>query len=281
MLFKQFGNIDAYPICLAAKDKDAIIDIIKGIVPSFAAINIEDIESPKCLEIVDALDLNIPVFHDDQHGTAVVVLAALINALKIVDKSKDVKIVIAGAGAAGYGIANLLYAYGFMNMLVIDSKGIIAKNRRDKYKKRIGEITNKEELEGSLEDALKDADVFIGVSGKADLLTRNMIRLMNKDAIIFALSNPDPEIMPEEAKEARIIATGRSDYYNQVNNLLVFPFLMRMVLDKGIKKIDEQLLLRYAILLSEASEHIDEKHIIPDVTEAKTIELLMNIIREA
>ncbi|RMF31650.1 MAG: NADP-dependent malic enzyme [Candidatus Nitrosothermus koennekii] len=279
MLYKQFGNIDAYPICLSTKDKDAIIDIIKGITPSFAAINIEDIESPKCLEIVDALDIDLPIFHDDQHGTAVVTLAALINALKIVNKSLDAKIIVAGAGAAGYGIINLLHSYGFKNILALDSKGIITKeNREDRYKRRIGSITNSEGIEGSLIDAIKDADVFIGVSGKPNLLTRDMIRLMNRDPIIFALSNPDPEITPEEADEARIIATGRSDYYNQVNNLLAFPFLMRMVLDKRIKKIDEELLLKYATMLSNATKSIDEKHILPHITDKNAIDSLIDMI---
>lgn len=250
LLYKQFGDIDSYPLCLSAKDKDEIITIIKGITGSFAAINIEDIESPKCLEIVDALNLPIPVFHDDQHGTAAVVLAELINALDIVKDIRDALIVIAGAGAAGYGIVNLLYYAGARNMIVIDSKGIITKhNREEKHKKRIGELTNLSSIEGSLIDAIDGADVFIGVSGKANLIDRSILKKMN-EPIIFALSNPDLEIMPEDAKEARIIAIGRSDYPNQINNLLVFPFLMRLVLDYRLR-IDSELLLRYAHVLAD------------------------------
>ena len=279
VLYKQFGNVDAYPICLASKDKDVIINVIKNIIPSFAAINIEDIESPKCLEIVDSLqDLDIAVFHDDQHGTATVVLAALLNALKVVGKRlEDALIVIAGAGAAGYGIVNILYYAGARNVLCLDSKGIISKyNRSDKYKKRIGMLTNSSLLEGSLNDALRGADVFIGVTGRSRLLDKSMINLMSDDAIIFALSNPEPEIMPENAKDTkvRIVATGRSDYNNQVNNLLVFPFLMRLVLDKRLK-VDYKLLLRYAKILADSIEDkVDEHYIIPNIMDKDALDNL-------
>ncbi len=281
MLFKQYGNIDAYPICLSTKDKDEIINTIRNITPVFSAINIEDIESPKCLEIVDALnDLPIPVFHDDQHGTAAAVLGALINSLKIVNKSIDSKIVVVGAGAAGYGIINLLYEYGIRNIIALDSEGIINRyNRSNKYKKIIGEVTNKECIEGNLYDAVIDADVFIGVSGKGGLLNKEMIRLMN-DPIIFALSNPDPEIIPYDAKKygVKIVATGRSDYSNQINNLLVFPFLMRLVLNKK-SKVDNRLLLRYALMLADSIENIDYEHIIPRITHRGVINRLREITK--
>jgi malate dehydrogenase (oxaloacetate-decarboxylating) len=281
MLFKQYGNINAYPICLSTKNKDEIISIIKNIIPSFGAINIEDIESPKCLEIVDALnDLPIPVFHDDQHGTAAVVLAALINAFKITNKSLDSKIVVVGVGSAGYGIINLLYEYGAKNIIALDSKGIINRyNRSDKYKKRIGEITNKDCIDGDLSTALRDAEIFIGVSGKGGLLNRDMISLM-RDPIILAISNPDPEIIPDDAKRygVKIVATGRSDYNNQVNNLLVFPFLMRVILDKK-SKVDGKLLIRYALMLANSIDKIDYEHIIPNIIDAKAINKLKESIK--
>ncbi|OGF31482.1 malate dehydrogenase, partial [Candidatus Falkowbacteria bacterium RIFOXYB2_FULL_35_7] len=232
ILFKEFAGIDAYPICLAEQSVEKTIETVKNIAPSFGGINLEDIKAPECFEIENALqDLGIPVFHDDQHGTAIVVLAGLINALRVVGKSKEkVKVVVNGAGAAGIAITKLLIEYGFdsANFLMLDSKGIIFKGRDDlvenKYKMKMAEITNKNILKGDLAQAMDKADIFIGVSVK-NIVNQDMIRSMNGKSIIFAMANPEPEIMPDLALEAgaMVVATGRSDFPNQVNNVLVFP----------------------------------------------------------
>src|SRR3989339_549805 len=228
-LFKRFANIDAYPICLATKDTEEIIQTVKRIAPGFGGINLEDISAPRCFEIERRLieELYIPVMHDDQHGTAVVVLAGLMNALKVTGKTmEEITVVLSGSGAGGLGIASLLLEAGVKKMIILDSVGIIALGREgmNDYKDVFAKRINPEGRTGSLADALVGADVFIGVS-KAGLVTQEMVRSMNTDAILFALANPVPEIMPEEAKEAgaRVIATGRSDYPNQVNNVLAFP----------------------------------------------------------
>ena len=219
LLYKLYGDIDAIPICIKTQESKEIIKIIQNIAVNFGAINIEDIESPKCFEIVEVLNktLDIPVFHDDQHGTAIVTVAALLNSLKLVKKDiKKVKIVVLGAGAAGYGITNLLVYAGAKNIIVLDSHGAIFKGRKNinKYKDRIANITNSNNIKGNLETVINGSDVFIGVSGHNNILTAKMIKSMNEDPIIFALSNPDPEINPYKAKKAgaKIIATGRSDF---------------------------------------------------------------------
>jgi len=290
IIFKQFGNINAFPICLATQDEYEIIKIVECIAPLFGAINIEDIESPKCLEIVDSLQqrLDIPVFHDDQHGTATVALAALINALKITGRDlNQSRIVVAGAGAAGYGIVKILYHAGAKNMLAVDSAGIINEGRAEHmnpYKLHIAKITNKENISGSLEEALQNADVLIGVSGRANLIKMEMIGSMSKDPIVFALSNPVPEIMPEDIKQggARIIATGRSDYYNQVNNALIFPFLLRAVLDARIPKIDEKMLANVATSLSKlVGRKLSEKYILPPITDKRILSTIAKSVKSS
>lgn len=275
VLYREFGGISAFPICLNETKKEKIIDAIKAIEPVFGAINLEDIESPKVLEISEELEnsLSIPVFHDDRHGTSVVALAALLNSLKLVDKKLQlIKIVVAGAGSAGYGITKLLIATGCKNIIVADSEGVIYKGRlkgMNKYKHELAQITNLKKEKGNLSDAMKNADVFIGVSGKKNLLTGQMIKRMNKDSIIFALTNPDPEVKPEVAKAsgAKIVATGSYLYPNKVNNALVFPHIMRVILDKKIKKITTDLLIATAQAIAKTipEREINCDNIIPDM----------------
>ncbi len=288
MIFRHFGNINAFPVCLATQDKDEIIRTVKQIAPVFGAINIEDIESPKCLEVVEALqrDLDIPVFHDDQHGTATVVLAALINALKVVHKDqKQARIVVAGAGAAGYGIVKILAHAGARNLLAVDSTGIINDERTknmNTYKRQIASTTNREKINGSLEDAIRDADVLVGVSGRAKLITSKMIGTMSKDPVVFALTNPEPEIMPVDAKQggARIVATGRSDYHNQVNNALIFPFILRAALDARIPKIDERMLVNVATNLSRlVGNKLSERHILPPINDRRILPAIAKALK--
>lgn len=245
LLFKHFANIDSVPIVLDTQNTEEIIQTIKNIAPSFGAINLEDFAAPKCFEIEERLkaELDIPVFHDDQHGTAVVVLAGLINAMKAVGKKlNEAKIVIVGAGAAGTAITKLLHLYAEPEIILVDSKGAISHNRDDlnDQKSELLTITNQNNINGSLDDALKDADVFIGVS-KADLLTKEHIAKMAKSPIVFALANPNPEISPELAREANVavLATGRSDLPNQVNNAVAFPGIFRGALDNGVQKITD------------------------------------------
>jgi malate dehydrogenase (oxaloacetate-decarboxylating) len=281
VLFKTFGGINATPLCISTQDKEEIVSFVKAIEPIFGAINIEDIESPKVLEIVERLqnELPIPVFHDDQHGTAVITFAALLNAIKLVGNKElhNIKVVIAGAGSSGYGIFKILQKTGCRNIIVIDSKGSLHKDRREGidnlYKKDIADKTNPNKLSGNLEQMIKDADVFIGVSGKGGLLTANMIKSMNKDPIIFALSNPDPEIIPDNALKAgaRIVSTGRSDYPNQVNNALVFPYMLRALLDNRIKSISEDMLIAvsYAIAGLIKQDQLKEDYIIPKLNDPR------------
>ncbi|HET8709533.1 MAG TPA: NADP-dependent malic enzyme [Candidatus Saccharimonadales bacterium] len=246
MLFKHFAGIDAVPIVLDVHTPDEIVAAVKAIAPSFGGINLEDIAAPKCFEIEERLkrDLPIPVMHDDQHGTAVVTLAGLINACKVTGRAmKDVKIVLVGAGAAGVAIAKLIYKYAGSEIIAVDSKGIIVKGRDhlNEEKERLLEFTNPHNVSGSLADALKNADVFIGVS-QPNLLNGDMIKTMAKDPIIFAMANPVPEIMPDEAKTAgaAVIATGRSDFPNQVNNSLAFPGIFRGALDNRVRDITDE-----------------------------------------
>ncbi|MGH9876451.1 MAG: NAD(P)-dependent malic enzyme, partial [Nitrososphaerales archaeon] len=273
---------------LATQDKHDIIKTVEQIAPVFGAINIEDIESPKSLEIVEHLqrELDIPVFHDDQHGTATVVLAALINALKVVDKDlEEARIVIAGAGAAGYGIVKILVHAGAKHLLAVDSAGIINEERAEnmnRYKRQIANTTNREKISGSLEDAIRGADVVVGVSGRAKLITRKMIGTMSKDALVFALTNPEPEINPADAKQggARIVATGRSDYHNQVNNALIFPFILRAALDARISKIDEQMLANVATNLSRLVENnLSERYILPAINDRRILPAIAKALK--
>jgi len=270
MLYREYGNINAFPICLDTKNKKKIIEIVKALEPVFGAINLEDIESPKVLDISNELDetLPIPIFHDDRHGTATIVLAALVNSLKIVGKRiGEIKVVILGAGSAGYCICQLLHYSGCRKMSVIDSKGPIfgGRTNMNKYKKEITKYTTKEK--GTLENLLEGADVFIGVSGVPNILKSKMVKSMNKDPIIFALTNPNPEIDPFTAKKAgaRIIATGSYQYHNKVNNALVFPYLMRAILDLKIKTIDMKVLYSTALAIANTvkKSDLEENHIVP------------------
>ncbi len=278
LLFKKFANIDAYPICLDSQDSEEIIKAVKMISPGFGGINLEDISAPRCFEIEERLkkELDIPVFHDDQHGTAIVVLAALINSLKVVEKDKDkIKVVISGAGAAGIAIAKLLIKFGIKNLILLDSKGIIYEGRENLNlaKEKMSKITNQEKIQGDLSKALKKADVFIGVSSPG-ILKPEMINLMNSQQIIFALSNPIPEIMPDLAKEggAKIIATGRSDFPNQINNVLAFPGIFRGALDNRITQITEEMILVVAQTLASIVEKPIPEKIIPSVFEPNIVE---------
>jgi malate dehydrogenase (oxaloacetate-decarboxylating) len=279
VLYQEFGRVSAFPICLNTTKKEEIISTIKAIEPVFGAINLEDIESPKVLEISEDLEklISIPVFHDDRHGTAVVVLAALLNSFRLVKKDMaSSKIVIAGAGSAGYGIAKLLDAAGCKNIVVTDSGGAIYKGRKEnmnKYKKELSIITNHTKKRGSLADVLIGSDVFIGVSGKSNLINPSTIQKMNSQPVIFSLTNPDPEIRPDVAKKsgAKIIATGSYLYPNKVNNALVFPHLMRAILDKRIKKITTDILLvaAKAIANTVPSKELDYEHILPEMEDKK------------
>lgn len=257
-LFKEFGGVDAFPIALKTQDTEEIIHIVKNISPMFGGINLEDISAPRCFEIEERLinELDIPVFHDDQHGTAIVVLAGLINALKLRGgKIDELKIIINGAGAAGIAIAKILFASGAKNIILVDSRGIIFEGREEgmnKIKNEMARLTNKKNIKGGLLEASRGSDVFIGVS-QPNILTKEMVKTMNSNPVIFAMANPVPEIMPDEAREAgaKIIATGRSDFPNQINNVLAFPGLFRGVLQAGIKKITMEMKIAAAQALAD------------------------------
>jgi len=296
VLFKVLGTINAIPLCISTQDKEEIIRIVKAIEPCFGAINIEDIESPKVFEILKRLrnELSIPVFHDDQHGTAVITLSALINSLKIINKKVDsIKIVISGAGSAGYGIFKIINEAGCKNIVVTDSKGAIYKERKDLisdnsenlYKQEIARESNPAGLVGNLDEVIKEADVFIGVSGKAGLLREDMVQSMNRDAIVFGLTNPDPEILPPSALKAgaRIVCTGRSDYPNQVNNAVVFPSVLRALLDTRAKGLDEKMLVTasYAIASLVEDAHLKEDYVIPKVNDPRILPIVTNRLKEA
>lgn len=292
VLFKTLGGINAIPLCISAQDKEEIIRFVKAIQPGFGAVNIEDIESPKVLEIVDRLkdELDIPVFHDDQHGTAVIALAAVVNALRLVGKRLDaIKMVIAGAGSAGYGIFKILHQAGCRNIIVSDSKGAIYQGRSDvgsnKYRQEIAEKSNPGKVSGSLVDIIRGADLFVGVSGRGGIVSKDMVKTMNHDAIVFALSNPDPEILPSEALQggARIVATGRSDFANQVNNAVVFPSVLRVLLDLRARYIDEDMLVAvaYAIASIVDSNHLSENFIIPRVNDPRILPVVTQTLKNA
>jgi malate dehydrogenase (oxaloacetate-decarboxylating) len=282
ILFREFGGVDAYPIVLATQDTEEIIRTVKMIAPSFGGINLEDISAPRCFEIESRLDseLDIPVFHDDQHGTAIVVLAGIINGLKITRKRKeDIKVVVNGSGAAGVAITKLIYSYGVEDIIVCDSKGIVSSDRDDlnPVKRELLLFTNRMNLRGSLQNALESADVFIGVS-KANLLSEDDVRMMAEDAMIFAMANPVPEIMPDIAKRAgaRIVATGRSDFPNQLNNVLVFPGIFKGALSCGVKRFSVEMKIAAAQGLAGciSDDELSEDMIIPspfDKNAAKAV----------
>lgn len=284
VLFKEFADIDAVPIVLATQDVEEIIAVVKAIAPTFGGINLEDISAPRCFEIEKRLrqELDIPVFHDDQHGTAMVTLAALINALKVTGKKiSQVKIVINGAGAAGNATAKLLRIAGARNILVLDTKGIIYKGRKDLpgYKTELAATTNPRKLKGHLTDALKKADVFIGLS-KPGVLTGSMIKIMNKKPIVFAMANPTPEIMPDEAHKAgvAVMATGRSDFPNQINNVLIFPGFLRGLLDGRKTKITEKMELAAAKALAGLVSPTKDK-ILPDPFDKRVVKAVSGAIK--
>ncbi len=296
VLFKVLGDINAIPLCISTQDKEEIISFVKAVEPCFGAINIEDIATPKVFDIIRRLrdELSIPVFHDDQHGTAVITLAALINSLKIIDKKLDsLKVVILGAGSAGYGIFKILKEAGCKDIVVIDSKGAIYEGRKDlvtgnsenSNKREIARDSNPKKVEGSLEEVLRQTDVFVGVSGKAGLLTKGMVQSMNHDAIVFGLSNPDPEILPSDAIKAgaRIVCTGRSDFPNQVNNALVFPSVLRALLDTRARGLDEKMLVTasYAIASLVEKIHLKEDYVIPKVNDPRILPIVTRTLKEA
>ncbi|HKX97734.1 MAG TPA: NADP-dependent malic enzyme [Candidatus Nitrosocosmicus sp.] len=313
VLFKTLGNVNAFPLCISIKDKEEIIKFVKAIEPSFGAINIEDIESPKVLEIVERLqrEMSIPIFHDDRHGTAVITLAALINALRIVQKnSKNVKVVIAGAGSAGYGIFKILSRAGFEEIIIIDKKGAIYDGRDNKgneeklsnielnkqndpkrdsislnsFKREIALNSNPNKIAGNLETVIKESDIFIGTSGIGNLMNSQMIESMKRDPIIFALSNPTPEILPDEAKSAgaRVMATGRSDFPNQINNAVVFPSIFRALLDLRIRNLDEDILISVSKSIANLVDikHLDEEFIIPKINDPRILPVVTNSLKE-
>lgn len=269
-LFKRFAGLNAVPVILDTQDTEEIIQIVKSIALTYGGINLEDISSPRCIEIEKRLkeELDIPVFHDDQHGTAIVVLAGLINALKLVEKKpEDLKIVINGTGAAGSAIIKILLNYGVKEILAFNSKGILNINKSEDYAphvKEIASLTNPNNEDVSLAEAVKDADVFIGVS-VANVLTSDMVKTMAKDSIIFALANPDPEIDYDLAKEAgaRVVATGRSDYPNQINNVLAFPGIFKGAMEVGASEITEEMKLSAALAIADLVDDLSEDQIIP------------------
>jgi malate dehydrogenase (oxaloacetate-decarboxylating) len=293
VLFKEFANVDAFPICLDTKDVDKIVETVKMIAPGFGGINLEDIGAPRCFEVEERLkkELDIPVFHDDQHGTAIVVLAGVINALKVVDKKiEDIKVVINGAGAAGTAIAKLLLSSGVKNLIACDKVGILYRGIEnvDDAKKELAKVTNPDNITGTLADALVGADVFIGVSAPG-IVSKEMVASMNKDSILFAMANPTPEIMPDEAKAAgaRVMGTGRSDFPNQVNNVLAFPGIFRGALDVRAKEVNEEMKIAaaYAIAGYIKDEDLNENNVIPSALDknvaTKVAEAIAKAARES
>lgn len=287
VLFKEFGNVDAFPICLNTQDTEEIISTVKAISPSFGGINLEDIAAPRCFEIEKRLieELDIPVFHDDQHGTAVIVLSAVINALRIVKKDiSDVKIVISGAGAAGIAISNLLTLAGAKNNLILNSRGIIDPDdeKLDEARREIARATNPNKVKGDLKTAMENADIFIGVSAPG-ILTKEMVASMNNDAIVLAMANPVPEIYPDEAKEAgaRVVGTGRSDYPNQVNNVLVFPGIFRGALDAKADRITDDMKLSAAYAIAHMVEQPVEERILPEAFNKDVAKNVANAVKKS
>lgn len=288
VLFKEFGNVNAVPICLDTQDTEEIIKTVINIAPGFGGINLEDISAPRCFEIEERLKevLDIPVFHDDQHGTAIVVLAGIINALKVTDRKKeDCRIVINGAGAAGVAIAKLLLRYGFPDITLCSRKGILSPDVEglNWMQKKMTEVTNLSRMNGTLADALVGADIFIGVSAP-DMVTADMVKTMNKDSIIFALANPIPEIMPDVAKAAgaRIVGTGRSDFPNQINNVVAFPGIFKGALEGRASQITEDMKLAAATALANliSDEELNEDYILPEAFDPRASEAVSKAVKD-
>ena len=285
-IFKEFADIDAFPICVNTQDTEEIIALVKNIAPCFGGINLEDISAPRCFEIEERLraELSIPVMHDDQHGTSTIVLAGLINALKLRGSTKEnVRVVMNGAGAAGTAITKILIACGFSNVVVCDSKGALYEGRPDLNieKQALACVTNPEKIQGELREVLCGSDIFIGVS-KGGLLTGEMVRTMAKDPIIFALANPIPEIMPDIAKEAGafIVATGRSDFPNQINNALAFPGIFRGALDNRIKQFNQKMFIDAAHAIASYVKNPQPDQVLPDAFDLGIIEVIKSVIHD-
>ncbi len=288
VLFKEFGGVNAFPICLDTQDTEEIIATVKAIAPTFGGINLEDISAPRCFEIETRLkeELDIPVFHDDQHGTAIVVLSGLINALKLTGKDKaECKIVISGAGSAGVAITNLLLRYGFKDIILCNSKGIVSKDspRLNWMQEKMLDVTNPRGLSGSLADAMVGADIFIGVSAPG-IVTEDMVKSMNDDPIIFSLANPIPEIMPDVAKKAgaRIVATGRSDFPNQINNVVAFPGIFKGALEGRASAITEDMKLAAAKALASlvSDDKLSEDFIMPEAFDPRASEVVAEEVKK-
>lgn len=290
VLFKAFAGVDAFPICLDTKDIDKIVETVKLMEPTFGGINLEDIKAPECFEIEERLKKisNIPIFHDDQHGTAVVSAACLINALKLINKKiEDVVAVINGAGAAGIAISKLLLKMGMKDIILCDTKGPIYEGRAEgmnKYKDEMAKISNKQKVKGTLADALKGADIFLGVS-VANCVTEEMVKSMNKDSIIMAMANPNPEILPDVAKKAgaRVVCTGRSDFPNQVNNVVAFPGIFRGALDVRAKEINDEMKIAaaYAIASVISENELNEDYVMPAAFDLRIAPLVAKKVAEA
>lgn len=290
VLFKEFGNVDAFPIVLDTKNVDQIVETVANIAPTLGGINLEDISAPRCFEVEQKLKerLNIPVFHDDQHGTAIVVLSGLINALKVVNKNLDnINVVINGAGSAGTAICKLLLSSGVKNIVMCDINGVISRDKDfsdNKYMAELAKITNPHNVTGMLKDAMVGADVFIGVSAP-NIVSKDMVKTMNKDGIIFAMANPTPEIFPEDAKKAGIavMGTGRSDYPNQINNVLAFPGVFRGALDVRASEINEEMKVAAAYAISNAisENELSAENIIPKAFDLKVQKLVAEAVKEA
>lgn len=288
VLFKEFGGVNAFPICLDTQDTEEIIETIVRIAPAFGGINLEDISAPRCFEIETRLKelLTIPVFHDDQHGTAIVVLSGAINALKVTNKTKeDCKVVINGAGSAGIAIAKLLLSYGFKHLILCDKSGILSTQSEglNWMQKELVTITNEESVSGSLSDALVNADIFVGVSAP-NIVTPEMVQTMNKDAIIFAMANPVPEIMPDLAKAAgaKVVGTGRSDFPNQVNNVIAFPGIFKGALEGRAKQITEEMKLAAALAIAGlvSEEELNEDNILPQPFDTRVCEVVSAAVKQ-
>ena len=288
VLFKEFGGVNAVPICLDTQDTEEIIKSVVNIAPAFGGINLEDISAPRCFEIETRLKelLNIPVFHDDQHGTAIVVLAGIINALKVTGKKKeDCRVVVNGAGSAGVAITKLLLTYGFPHITMCDINGIISKNSPNLnwMQKQMTEVTNLEERTGTLADALKGADIFVGVSAP-NIVSKEMVASMNKDAILFAMANPVPEIMPDLAKEAgaKVVGTGRSDFPNQVNNVVAFPGIFKGALEGRATQITEEMKLAAANAIAGLvpEEELNENNILPEAFDPRVADTVSKAIKD-
>ncbi|HPV85244.1 MAG TPA: malic enzyme-like NAD(P)-binding protein [Sedimentibacter sp.] len=289
VLFKSFANVDAFPICIESQDVDIVVQTVKQIAPSFGGINLEDIAAPRCFEIEERLkkELDIPVFHDDQHGTAVVVLAGIINALKAVGKKiENVTAVVSGAGAAGIAISKLLLSSGINDVIICNSRGILDKEdeRLDPIRKEMALKTNKANKKGALSDALKGADIFIGVSAP-NIVTKKMIESMNENSIAFAMANPIPEILPEVALagKVKVMGTGRSDFPNQINNVLAFPGIFRGALDVRAKEINEEMKIAAAHAIAElvTEEELNEEYIIPKAFDKRVAKAVARAVSEA